>query len=413
MLPSVLRSWRTLAAIASLAVLLIACGDDAEPGTADPTNEEAEPAPEDDPSAADGDLVVVAGVIGPESSPAGVYWTELDRGFEMGSETALERFGVSFDARPRDTRGEPERAAQLIQELLNDEQVDVIFGPSLSGEALQVGPVIQRTGRPWMTGIPVADAIIDYSEQPNWAFRTNYNNEQTIEAVGDIAFGDGEAVGIMFGTDGFGQAGFDAVAAWVEANGLELVAAEGIDPGSPDQTPQLSRLRDAGAEVVVSWFTTGADQATMLRSMDQLDYDARVVTQATVLDPAFVGLSSPELWEGMVFAAPMDFASEPVRELVADYEERYGEPPLVVTALWAVYAATVLYAQAVAEVGDPSDHDAVRDAIESTQEIEILGQVFTAPFGPEDHELFDLEGWFLYEYGPDGEVVNLGPAVSG
>jgi branched-chain amino acid transport system substrate-binding protein len=360
---------------------------------------------------ADGGVSVLAGVIGPESSPAALYWTELERGFELGAEVAEERFGVSYESVQRDTGGEPETAAQQIQELLNEEQVDVIFGPSLSGEALQVAPVIQRTGRPWMTGIPVADAIIDYSEQPNWAFRTNYNNEQTIEAVGDVAFGDGEQVGMLYGTDGFGQAGFDAVDAWVSENDYELVASEGIDPGSPDVTPQLNRLQDAGAEVVVSWFTTGADQATMLRGMDQLDYDARVVTQATVLDPAFVELSEPELWEGMVFPAPMDFESDEVQELLDDYEEQYGEAPLVITGVWSVYAATLLYAQAAAEVGDPSDYEAVRDAIENTSELDVLGQVFEDPFSEEDHELFDLDGWFLYEYGPDGEVVNLGPAV--
>jgi branched-chain amino acid transport system substrate-binding protein len=359
----------------------------------------------------DGDTTILAGVIGPESSPAALYWTELERGFELGSEVAEERFGVTFESVERDTAGEPERAAQQIQELLNEEQVDVIFGPSLSGEALQVAPVIQRTGRPWMTGIPVADAIIDYSEQPNWAFRTNYNNEQTIEAVGDVAFGDGEQVGMLYGTDGFGQAGYDSVAAWVEGNEYELVDAQGVDPGSPDVTPQLNRLREAGAEVIVSWFTTGADHATMLRGMDQLDFDARVVTQATVLDPAFVELSDPELWEGMVFPAPMDFESDEVQELVEEYEERYGEAPLVITGVWSVYAATLLYAQAAAEVGDPSDYEAVRDAIENTEQLDVLGQVFESPFSEEDHELFDLDGWFLYEYGPDGEVVNLGPAV--
>ncbi|MTV26393.1 ABC transporter substrate-binding protein [Nitriliruptoraceae bacterium ZYF776] len=359
-----------------------------------------------------GDLTVTAGVIGPESSPAALYWTELERGFELGAEEALERYGVTFEAVERDTRGEPERAAQLIQELLNQEQVDVIFGPSLSGEALQVAPVIQRTGRPWMTGIPVADAIIDYSEQPNWAFRTNYNNEQTIEAVGDVAFGDGQSVAMLYGTDGFGQAGYDAVAAWAEANGHDIVAAEGIDPGSPDMSPQLNRVRGAGADTIVSWFTTGADQATMMRGLEQLDFDADVVTQATVMDPAFVDLATPEQWEGMVFPAPMDFESEALQDLVAEYEERFGEPPLVITGVWSVYAATLLYAQAVSEVGDPSDYEAVRQAIEDTAELEVLGQDFTSPFTADDHELFDLDGWFLYEYDADGQLVNLGPAVT-
>ena len=405
----VVSSWLVVGAL-----FATACGaEGGDDGAEDAVNDTADGAAAEDDGADDGEsLTVTAGLIGPESSPAALYWTELDRGFELGAEVAQERYGVTYESVQRDTRGEPERAAQLIQELLNEEQVDVIFGPSLSGEALQVAPVIQRTGRPWMTGIPVADAIIDYGEQPNWAFRTNYNNEQTIEAIGDVAFGDGQSVAMLYGTDGFGQAGFDAVSAWAEANGHDIVSAEGIDPGSPDMTPQLNRVDDAGADTIVSWFTTGSDQATMMRGIEQLDLDVDVVTQATVLDPAFVDLATPEQWEGMVFPAPMDFESDALQDLVAEYEERYGEPPLVITGVWAVYASTLLYAQAVSEVGDPSDYEAVRQAIEDTSELEILGQTFSDPFSEDDHELFDLDGWFLYEYDADGELVNLGPAVT-
>ena len=404
----VVSSWLVVGAL-----LATACGAGGGDDGEDVSDDTANGAATEGDGAGDGEsLTVTAGVIGPESSPAALYWTELERGFELGADVAEERYGVTFEAVKADTRGEPERAAQLIQELLNQEQVDVIFGPSLSGSALQVAPVIQRTGRPWMTGIPVADAIIDYSEQPNWAFRTNYNNEQTIEAIGDIAFGDGQTVAMLYSTDGFGQAGFDAVQAWADTNGHDIVAAEGIDPGSPDMTPQLNRADGAGADTIVSWFTTGSDQATMMRGIEQLDFDADVVTQATVMDPAFVDLATPEQWEGMVFPAPMDFESDALQDLVAEYEERYGEQPLVITGVWSVYAATLLYAQAVSEVGDPSDYEAVRQAIENTSELEILGQSFTDPFSEDDHELFDLEGWFLYEYDADGELVNLGPAVT-
>src|SRR3546814_4085038 len=50
-------------------------------------------------------------------------------------------YGVTFDLVERDDKGEPETGARLIQELLNQEQVDVVFGPSLSGVALQVAQI--------------------------------------------------------------------------------------------------------------------------------------------------------------------------------------------------------------------------------------------------------------------------------
>src|SRR3546814_20843488 len=104
-----------------------------------------------------------------------------------------------------------------------------------------------------MTGIPTADEIIDYSAQPNWGFRTNYNNAQNIEAVANMAFGEGKSVGMIYGTDGFGQAGFDAVSSYAKKNGLDLVKAEGVDPGATSMTSQVntrSEDRRVGKECV-------------------------------------------------------------------------------------------------------------------------------------------------------------------
>lgn len=362
-----------------------------------------------DAAEADGDaLTVKAGVIGPKTSPAAQYWTELVRGIELAQDEAQERYGVTFDVVQRDDKGEPETGARLIQELLNEEQVDVVFGPSLSGVALQVAPIIQRSGRPWMTGIPTADPIIDYSTQPNWAFRTNYNNAQNIQAVANSAFGEGKTVGMIYGTDGFGQSGYDAVSAYAADNGLDLVEAQGVDAGAASMTSQVTRLKNAGVDTVIVWFTTGADHATMLRSMAQVGYDPEVVATATILDPSFTELSKPADWDKTVFAAPIDFESQELSDLTSRYEEEYGEEPLILTAVWALYSSTLIYAEGVAEAGDAGDYQAVRDAIEGLDSVDVLGQTFDQPFGQEDHELFTPEDWISYRFDESGEVVKAG-----
>jgi ABC-type branched-subunit amino acid transport system substrate-binding protein len=353
----------------------------------------------------EGGLSVKAGVIGPKTSPASQYWTELKRGIELAQDEAEEKYGVTFDLVERDDKGEPETGARLIQELLNQEQVDVVFGPSLSGVALQVAPVIQRSGRPWMTGIPTADEIIDYSAQPNWGFRTNYNNAQNIEAVANMAFGEGKSVGMIYGTDGFGQAGFDAVSSYAKKNGLDLVKAEGVDPGATSMTSQVNTLKDAGVDTVIVWFTTGADHATMMRSMAQVSYDPEIVATATILDPAFTELSKPTEWDNTSFAAPIDFESPELKDLTERYAKEYGEEPLIMTAVWSLYAATLTYAAAVAESGDSSDYPAVREAMENLDSVEVLGQTFDKPFSEKDHELFTPEDWITYGFDKTGEVV--------
>jgi hypothetical protein len=63
-----------------------------------------------------------------------------------------------------------------------------------------------------------------------------------------------------------------------------------------------------------------------------------------------------------------------------------------------------LFTQALAEAGDSGDPSAVRQAIEDTPSIDILGVTVEKPFSEDDHKFWDPESvsWNRFGFNADG-----------
>lgn len=364
-----------------------------------------------DESEASGDGVSVRiGLVGPETGAAPQFYTELVRPTEMAVKELSEKYGVDVEIVTADDQGTPDGASLAVQRLLNNDDVDVIFGPPMSGNALQVSEVINRTGRPVFSPA-LAPEIIENGADPNWAFRTNYSNTDLSTVVTELLFAEGGTVGVIHSADGYGQSGAETIETQAAEAGYEVAAIEAIQPGATDFGPGIARLRAAGVDTVFLAITSGSDTATVTRAMAQENLGAElVVTNATILAD-FSELADPAQWENLVFVDTRDLTGSTMTSIAEDYEAEYGEPPILPTNVHSVWAAVDAYLQAVAEVGDARDFDAVREAIENLEQITVRDDVYETPFSAEDHELYDPEeasGWFVLGFDEAGELENRG-----
>ncbi|GAA1745271.1 ABC transporter substrate-binding protein [Aeromicrobium alkaliterrae] len=364
---------------------------------------------DDSSSSGDGTTVKI-GLVGPETGAAPQFYTDLVRPTELAVKELSEKYGVDVEIVTADDQGTPDGASIAVQRLLNNEDVDVIFGPPQSGNALQVSEVIQRTGRPVFSPA-LADEIIENGADPNWAFRTNYSNTDLSTVVTELLFSGGGTVGVIHSADGYGQSGAETIEAQAEAAGYDVAAVEAIQPGATDFGPGIARLRAAGVDTVFLAITSGSDTATVTRAMAQENLGAKlVVTNATILAD-FSELADPAQWENLVFVDTRDLTGSSITAISEEYEAEYGEPPILPTNVHSVYAAVDAYLQAVSEVGDARDFDAIREAIEGLEEITVKDDVYPNPFSKDDHELYDPEeasGWFVLGFDASGTLENRG-----
>lgn len=390
-----------LASIAAVALVsLTACGgssDSEATGKAD----------------ADGVITVKLGVVGPKTGPASLYYEYMDQNLETFSDDFEEKYGVRFDVVSEDDKASPEETARAVSTLINDEGVHAILGPPLSGNALQVAETVQRSKVPWLLAGPNADEIINYEQQPNWAFQTNFTNQQIMEVLGQRLFANGAKVGIVFSADGFGQSNVDQLKAWADKNDHELTVEETIQPGAADANAIVQRLKSSGVESVFMGITQGADTATVTRGIDQAGYEpATIMTTGTILTN-YKDLAEPEQWANIQIVDPRNFLDGGDKEVLDAVREATGEEPAIPTNNISTYAMLDIYAQAVKEVGDANDKEAVRQAMEDIETVHV-GKSLTiaSPFAADDHRLYtdDLSTWFTYGFDKDFNLVLKGTA---
>jgi len=396
------RTRLALAGLTSVALLaLTACGGGSE---SDATGK----------ADADGVITVKLGVVGPQTGPASLYYKYMEQDFETFADDFADKYKVKFDLIEEDDQASPEETARAVSKLINEEGVHAILGPPLSGNALQVADTVQRSGVPWLLAGPNADEIINYDQQPQWAFQTNFTNQQIMAVLGEMLWADGNKVGIVYSADGFGQSNLANLDAWASANGHELSAEETIQPGASDANAIIKRFKDAGVTSVFMGITQGADTATVTRAIEQAGYEPKkIMTTGTILTD-YKDVAEPSQWENIQIVDPRNFLEGGDKWVLDQVQETTGEAPAIPTNNISTYAILDMYAQAVAEVGDANDKEAVRKAMEDIEQVHIGPDlVIESPFSADDHKLYtdDPATWITYGFDQDFNLVIEGTAA--
>ena len=362
-------------------------------------------------SSSDSDATI--GVIGPRTGPAPQFYEDTKRGIELAEPIIEERYGLELDFVYADDAGTPDGASRAVQQLLNEDDVDAIFGPPTSAPALQIAEVVARSARPYILVSASNADLVPTAGGDNYAFRTQWSGPVLNDVNSQIVFSeiDGEkpVVGIAYAADAFGQAAIAQYTELGEEYGVEVVG-ESMQTGATDFTAGAKRLRDAGVNSMFFNFTSGSDIATVTRDMKVVGFDpARKTTTSNVL-ANYRELSQPAEWEGLTFVEREDLNSPSFTKMLDAYRSAYGEEPQLPTVVYNVYSALDAYGQGLKAGG--ADYEAVRAAMESVASVEVEGTTYEQPFGPGDGEFYDddITKWHVmgFDDTPEGNIVTYG-----
>lgn len=228
------KRWSSVMALSlSAALVLGACGDDAQPSTG---------------GEADAQETIKIGVLASLTGALESYGKQTQRGFELGLEYAtdgtMEVAGKKIEVVFEDTETKPEVAVQKATKLLEEDAVDFLVGSSSSGDTLAVLPLAEEYEKIMLVEPAVADSITG-SEFNKYIFRTARNSSQ--DAVAGAAAIAGEGIKIATFAPDY-SFGWDGVAAFKEAAeglGAEIVLEEFADPAATDFTSNLQKVIEA------------------------------------------------------------------------------------------------------------------------------------------------------------------------
>lgn len=308
--------------------------------------------------------------------------------------------GRPVEVLTRDTAGEPTKAVNFANQLLHSDKVHFIIGPVNSGESLATVGVIAKAGTPNLI-IGALEALTDPVKYPR-AFRAIVTNGQWINAANNYAVDvlKKQKIAIVGDTSGYGTASAKQASELLEKRGIKPVLSLIIDANKADLTDEFSKMKAAGAEVIMPWTAATSLLARMFNTRGDMKWDVPIVGHPALMAlPVKPLLNKPEYWSNAFAAGYKTTTYDANGKLPARTVELMDKirPSLGGTidfTFWWVqvgYDCVKIIEHAITKAGS-TDPAAIEKALAATTAFE--GSYTTYQWGPTKRDGF-----------PDGDVV--------
>ena len=339
---------------------------------------------------------VKVGVIQGLSGPPAIV--DFGESYLQGIRAALKdheaRGGtLKIELQVYDDEANPQRAVALAQRLIQSDRASAVIGTVSSGNVLAMAPLFQKAGIPLMAGPSIATNITAQfiNEKPSFVFRCSMVERFQIDGILDWGVKNFKRLGLVHSTTGYGSFAAKEIQEGLTARGATLVAVEAAAPGVNDLTPQMVKMRDAGAELVLNFHESFE---LPFRPLPRLNYKPVFAGNWGLSSQKVLDVVGKDAIEGTVMGQALDlsvpaakaFDERMRRELGAAY--RWP----VVAALG--YDAGQIVFGAIDRAGK-ADPAAIRDAIEAFDGLKAISATPPKPFSATDHECLDREHVFL------------------
>ena len=286
----------------------------------------------------------------------------------------------------KDSMYDPAKAISFAKELIDEDEVVAIIGPTGSGETMAIKDICQKSGVPLIScasteGIvnPLAKYVFKTAENDNLVVERLY---QSLKQLGI------SKIGVICSNTGFGNGGKAQLEKYAPQYGITVAISEVYDSNATDLTALLTKVDAAGVQAVVNWSIEPA-QAIVAKNMAQLKMKARLFQSHGFANIKFVQAAGAAA-EGIVFpsgrviVADLLPDSNPQKKILqkyaTDYKAAYGEDAS--TFGGHAYDA-ILILKAAIESAKSTDPDKIVAAIEGIKGFSGAGGVFN--FSPTDH----------------------------
>lgn len=311
---------------------------------------------------------------------------------------------VKIDLQVYDDEANPQRAVSLAERLLQSDHASVVIGTVSSGNVLAMAPVFQKAAVPLMAGPSIATQITTQfiNQKPSQIFRCSMVEKFQIDKILDWGVHKFKKIGLIHSTTGYGNFAAKDIEETLKSRGVTLVANEAAAPGVNDLTPQMVKMRDAGAELVLNFHESFE---LVYRPMARLNYHPVVAGNWGLSSQKVLEIVGKDAIEGTVMGQALDTSSPRAKAFDERMKKEYGSAYRWPVLAALGYDAGQITFKAVEKVGK-ADPAAIRNALESIDGIQAVSATPAKPFSPTDHECLDRDDVFLGVW-KNGTVVKL------
>jgi branched-chain amino acid transport system substrate-binding protein len=293
----------------------------------------------------------------------------------------------------KDSQGSAEKAVSFAKQLIEEDDVLAIIGPSTSGESMKLKGLCDDAGT-ILLSCAAAETIVN--PVARWVFKVAPMDSFAAQMIFATMKGMGiRRIGVLCSNSGFGQGGKAQLLKLAPEAGITIAIAEDYDKDATDLTGVLTKIKGQNVQAVVNWSTEPA-QSIVLKNIRQLGFSVPVfqshgfgnIAYAEAAGAAAEGTIFPC---GRILAAEVLPAGHPQKKLLVSYRNaylaRFKEEPS--TFGGHAYDSFGIIAEAVKKVG--TDKEKVRDFIEGLKGFVGTAGIFN--FSPADHNGLTMDAF--------------------
>jgi branched-chain amino acid transport system substrate-binding protein len=312
--------------------------------------------------------------------------------------------GTKINLIIKDSGGSPEKALSFAKQLIEEEKVIAIIGPSTSGESLQIKNLCQES-KTILLACAAAEKIVD--PVASYVFTTPQEDKMAVKKIYETMKTLGiNKIGVLSSNTGFGAGGKEQLAKYAKDYGIEIVISETYDKDAKDLTAVLTKINSKKVSAIVNWSIEDA-QSIIPKNMKQLGIKTPLFQSHGFGNIKFVEVAGSAA-NGIIFPAGRLLIAEelpdnnPQKSLLInyknDYENMYKEK--VSTFGGHAYDAIMILVEGIKQAG--TDKVKIRNAIENLKNFAGTAGIYN--LSPSDHNGLSIDA-FEMQTVKDGKFV--------
>jgi branched-chain amino acid transport system substrate-binding protein len=295
----------------------------------------------------------------------------------------------------KDSGGSPEKAVSFAKQLIEEEKVFAIIGPSTSGETMAIKNIAEE-GKTILISCAAAEVIVN--PLAKYVFKVAPKDSYAaIKIFQQMQKMNISKIGVLSSNTGFGKAGKEQLEKLAPEYNIQIVINEVYDKTATDLTAEVTKLKARGVQAVVNWSIEPA-QAIVIKNARQIGITVPIFQSHGFANIQYAKAAGAAA-EGVIFPASRIIVADmlpeknPQKPVIMAYkkayEAKYHED--VSTFGGHTYDAMMILARAFREAGD--NREKVRNSIENMKG--FIGTAGVFNFSAFDHNGLDIDAFAM------------------
>ncbi|MBU2954269.1 ABC transporter substrate-binding protein [Marinobacter sp. F3R08] len=365
-------------------------------------------------SLAHADAPLKIGLVASLSGQSAKSGEAITRGLTIAIDEINAKGGIlgrQVELLRRDDESNPNKGLLAARELVQREEVAVLFGGLDTPVSLAIVPLANQMKFPFMGVWAAGTPITQNGADENYVFRVSAVDELVDEAL--VQYGIDEfgmkKPGMVLINNPWGESNEKGFRHALESRDMEWAGIERVESNDIDMVPQLSRLKNAGADSLLM-VANVSPSAQVVKSLDRMGWDVPIVSHWGPAGGRFSELAGENAAK-VHFIQTFTFVENQQgkgADVMATLKQRYPEIKDLADVTPAVgianaYDAMHLTALAIENAGS-TEGQAIRKGYFAIDDYEGLIKNYSKPFSPEQPDALGPDD-YLFTHFVDGRIV--------